>query len=36
MPRGLVLREIASGTTVDAVRKATGAALIVEGTPATF
>ena len=35
-PRGLVLKEIASGTTLDAVRKATGADLIVEGTPATF
>jgi 3-oxoacid CoA-transferase subunit B len=35
-PRGLVLKEIASGTTLDAVRKATGADLIVEGTPGTF
>ena len=34
--RGLVLREIASDTTVDAVRKATGAPLHVEGTPGTF
>jgi len=35
-PRGLVLKEIASGTTIDAVRAATGADLIVEGTPGTF
>ncbi len=35
-PRGLVVKEIASETTVDAVRAATGAALIVEGTPTTF
>jgi 3-oxoacid CoA-transferase subunit B len=35
-PRGLLLKEIASGTTLDAVRKATGADLIVEGTPGTF
>ncbi len=36
-PRGLLLREIASDTTVDAVRKATGADLIVEGSgPGTF
>jgi 3-oxoacid CoA-transferase subunit B len=35
-PRGLVLKEIASGTTLDEVRKATGADLIVEGTPGTF
>jgi len=34
--RGLVLREIASETTVDAVRAATGADLIVEHSPATF
>jgi 3-oxoacid CoA-transferase subunit B len=34
--RGLVLREIAEGTTVDAVRRVTGADLIVEGTPARF
>jgi 3-oxoacid CoA-transferase subunit B len=34
--RGLVLREIASDTTVDTVRAATGANLIVEGTPAVF
>jgi 3-oxoacid CoA-transferase subunit B len=35
-PPGLVLKEIASGTTLDAVRKATGADLIVEGTPGAF
>jgi 3-oxoacid CoA-transferase subunit B len=35
-PRGLVLKEIASDTTLDAVRKATGAGFIVEGTPGTF
>jgi 3-oxoacid CoA-transferase subunit B len=34
--RGLVLKEIAEGTTVDAVRQATGAELIVDGTPAFF
>jgi 3-oxoacid CoA-transferase subunit B len=34
--RGLVLREIASDTTVDKVRTATGAELIVERTPGTF
>jgi 3-oxoacid CoA-transferase subunit B len=35
-PRGLVLREIAADTTVDAVRQATGATLHLEGTPGTF
>jgi len=35
-PRGLVVKAIASGTTLDAVRNATGAALIVEATPGTF
>src|SRR4249920_977539 len=35
-PRGLSLKEIASDTTVDAVRKVTGADLIVEGAPGTF
>ena len=35
-PRGLVLREIASDTTLDIVRQATGAELIVDGTPAVF
>jgi 3-oxoacid CoA-transferase subunit B len=35
-PRGLLLKEISAGTTVEAVRKATGADLIVEGTPGTF
>jgi 3-oxoacid CoA-transferase subunit B len=34
--RGLVLKEIAADTTVEKVRAATGADLIVEGTPATF
>jgi len=34
--RGLVLKEIASDTTVENVRKATGADLIVESTPAVF
>ena len=34
--RGLVLKEIASDTTVDKVRAATGADLIVETTPTTF
>jgi len=35
-PKGLVLREIASETTVDAVRKATGATLLVESEPKRF
>ena len=35
-PRGLVLKEIASDTTVDRVRAATGAELIVEGMPRVF
>jgi 3-oxoacid CoA-transferase subunit B len=35
-PRGLVLREIAADTTVDAVKQATGATLHLEGTPGTF
>ncbi len=34
--RGLLLKEIASTTTVDQVRQATGANLIVEGVPAEF
>src|SRR3954464_12016324 len=34
--RGLLLKEIASDTTVDNVRAATGADLIVQGTPGTF
>ena len=33
---GLALREIASDTTLDAVTKATGATLLMEGTPGTF
>src|SRR3954467_15474159 len=35
-PRGLELKEIASDTTVEKVRAATGADLIVEGTPGVF
>jgi 3-oxoacid CoA-transferase subunit B len=35
-PRGLVLKEIASDTTIEAVRQATGADLIIEGTPPVF
>jgi 3-oxoacid CoA-transferase subunit B len=35
-PRGLVLKEIASDTTVDQVRAATGADLVVDGTPGVF
>ncbi len=35
-PRGLVLREIAAATTIDAVRAITGAELAVEGAPGTF
>jgi acyl CoA:acetate/3-ketoacid CoA transferase beta subunit len=35
-PRGLVLREIAADTTVEKVRAATGAELIVDTTPAFF
>jgi 3-oxoacid CoA-transferase subunit B len=35
-PAGLLLQEIASDTTVDAVRQATGAELRVEGEPARF
>lgn len=35
-PRGLVLKEIASDTTLEKVRAATGATLIVDGTPAVF
>jgi 3-oxoacid CoA-transferase subunit B len=35
-PRGLLLKEIASDTTLDAVRKATGADLIVDQPPGTF
>jgi 3-oxoacid CoA-transferase subunit B len=34
--RGLVLKEIASDTTVERVQQATGAPLIVDKTPATF
>src|SRR5882757_2512444 len=35
-PRGLVLKEIASDTTLEKIRAATGAELIVEGTPGVF
>jgi len=35
-PRGLVLKEIASDTTLEAVIAATGADLVVDGTPGTF
>jgi 3-oxoacid CoA-transferase B subunit len=34
--QGLVLKEIASDTTVETVRRATGAELIVRGTPPAF
>jgi len=34
--KGLVLREIASDTTIDAVKKATGATLHVDGEPGRF
>jgi 3-oxoacid CoA-transferase subunit B len=34
--RGLVLKEITSDTTVEAVRAATGAPLIVDGTVGSF
>jgi 3-oxoacid CoA-transferase subunit B len=35
-PEGLVLKEIAADTTVEAVRTATGAELIVRGSPGVF
>ena len=35
-PRGLVLREVASDTTIEAVRAATGADLTIEGKVGTF
>jgi acyl CoA:acetate/3-ketoacid CoA transferase beta subunit len=35
-PKGLVLREIASDTTLDAVKEATGATLLVDGQPGRF
>jgi 3-oxoacid CoA-transferase subunit B len=35
-PSGLLIREVASDTSLDAVRAATGAPLIVAGTPAVF
>jgi 3-oxoacid CoA-transferase B subunit len=34
--RGLVLKEIAADTTVEAVKRATDADLVVEGAPGTF
>src|SRR5438105_3369599 len=34
--RGLVLKEVASDTTIDKVRAATGAELIIDDTPAAF
>jgi 3-oxoacid CoA-transferase subunit B len=36
VPRGLLLKEIAADTTLERVRKATGADLIVDGTPGVF
>ena len=35
-PRGLVLKEVAADTTVEAVRQATGATLLLEGEPGKF
>ncbi len=35
-PAGLLLQEIASDTTIDAVRQATAAELLVEGEPTRF
>lgn len=35
-PKGLVLREIANDTTLEAVKAATGATLHIEGTVGTF
>ena len=35
-PRGLLLKEVAADTSVDAVRQATGAPLIVDTAPSTF
>ena len=35
-PRGLLVKEIASDTTLDAVRSATGADLLVDAAPASF
>jgi 3-oxoacid CoA-transferase B subunit len=35
-PNGLVLREVASDTTIDVVRDATGATLLIEGDPPRF
>jgi 3-oxoacid CoA-transferase subunit B len=35
-PRGLLLKELASDTTIETVRGATGAPLLVDGTPGVF
>lgn len=35
-PRGLELKELAQGVTIDQVRKATGAEIVVEGPLGTF
>ena len=35
-PRGLVLKEVAADTTVEAVRQATGATLLLDGEPGKF
>ena len=35
-PAGFALRELAAGVTLDQVRQATGAELVVDGTPGTF
>ena len=35
-PRGLVLKEVAADTTVEAVRQATGATLLLDGEPGRF
>ena len=35
-PRGLVLKEVAADTTVEAVRRATGATLLLDGEPGRF
>jgi acyl CoA:acetate/3-ketoacid CoA transferase beta subunit len=34
--RGLHLKEIAAGTTIEQVQQATGADLMVDGSPGTF
>jgi 3-oxoacid CoA-transferase subunit B len=35
-PRGLVLKEVAADTTIEAVRQATGATLLLDGEPGRF